>query len=122
MTKRLIVTFEAYDVVTVPFPFTDSSRKKKRPAVILSSSPHFNAKAGHSIMAMITSAKNTRWPLDVEIADLKKAGLPSESVVRMKLFTLDHRFVVEKIGSLSVMDRKSVVQSVRKALSDLEIG
>ena len=87
------MTYKMFDVVTVPFPFTDSKNSKRRPALVLSSEKTFNSTIGHSVMAMITSAKNKPWPLDVEIKNLGKAGLPAESVIRMKLFTLDHRFI-----------------------------
>lgn len=70
-------------------------------------------------MAMITSAKNKPWPLDVRIMDLKKAGLSAESVVRMKLFTLDHRFVVKKIGALSDEDKRSVSESIKDVLKGI---
>lgn len=99
------MTYKKYDVVTVPFPFTDSAMQKRRPALVLSDHTAFNAKIGHSVMAMITSEKNPAWPLDARIADLSQAGLPAPSVVRMKLFTLDHRFVVAKVGALSSADR-----------------
>ncbi|GAO34693.1 hypothetical protein SCT_0072 [Sulfuricella sp. T08] len=99
------MAYKKYDVVTVPFPFTDSAMQKRRPALVLSDHATFNAKIGHSVMAMITSEKNAPWPLDVRIADLSQAGLPAPSVVRMKLFTLDHRFVVAKVGVLSNADR-----------------
>jgi len=36
--------------------------------------------------------------LDAKISNLKAAGLPAASVVRMKLFTLDNQFVLEKPG------------------------
>lgn len=99
------MTYKKYDVVTVPFPFTDTAMQKRRPALVLSDHATFNAKIGHGVMAMITSEKNAPWPLDVRIADLSQAGLPAPSVVRMKLFTLDHRFVVAKVGELSDADR-----------------
>lgn len=112
------MTYKAFDVVAVPFPFTDSRRTKRRPALILSSSSEFNNDSGHSVMAMITSAKNAPWPLDVPITDLKKAGLSSGSTVRMKLFTLDHRFVDKALGALNPENRKSVARSISKLLAD----
>lgn len=113
------MTYKAFDVVVVPFPFTDSSQKKKRPALILSSGSNFNNEAKHSVMAMITSAKNSAWPLDVKLNDLASTGLSADSVIRMKLFTLDHRFIIRKTGSLSTQDKKSLMKSVRKVLEDI---
>lgn len=111
-----------FDVVVVPFPFTDSSRSKRRPAVILSSDEAFNRPAGHSVMAMVTSARHTPWPLDVPILDQAAAGLPAPSVVRMKLFTLDHRFIAGRAGTLSKRDRAALTFSLSRlfpALNDV---
>lgn len=116
------MTYKKYDVVTVPFPFIDSAMQKRRPALVLSDHATFNTKIGHSVMAMITSEKNAPWPLDVKIGDLKQAGLPAPSVARMKLFTLDHRFVVARIGALSDADRMGVEASLHSLLGDSSLS
>ncbi len=111
------MTFEAFDVVVVPFPFTDRTTTKRRPALVLSDAKAFNNQVGQSVLAMITSARNSDWPLDVEIENLDSAGLPSASVVRMKLFTLDDQVVIRKAGALAENDRTSVVATLRRLLS-----
>lgn len=108
------MTYERFAVVRVPFPFADRLATKNRPALVLSV-PAFNVPAGHSALAMITSAANPPWPLDCPIADLRAAGLPAPSVVRFKLFTLDHRLVRGALGRLSSAD----AESVRTALQTL---
>lgn len=110
------MSFDRFDVVVVPFPFTDSAAAKRRPALVLSQGKTFNTPAGHSVMAMVTSAKNSDWPLDVDITDLAGAGLPAPSIVRMKLFTLDHRFVLRRAGKLAPTDRKAVAAALKKLL------
>jgi len=114
--RKLIVTYEAFDVVVVPFPFTDRSTTKRRPALVLSDAQTFNKQVGQSVLAMVTSSRHSDWPLDVEIEDLKSAGLPSASVVRMKLFTLDDQLVIRKAGALVENDRRSVVDSLLQLL------
>jgi len=110
------MTYKAFDVVVVPFPFTDRSTTKRRPALVLSDAQTFNKQVGQSVLAMVTSSRHSDWPLDVEIEDLKSAGLPSASVVRMKLFTLDDQLVIRKAGALVENDRRSVTDSLLQLL------
>ena len=93
-----------FDVVVVPFPFTDRQSSKRRPALVLSAGA-FNKSTRHSVLAMITSAEQSAWLGDVRIGDLDAAGLPSECLVRLKLFTLDQRLVLKRVGELAPADR-----------------
>ncbi len=102
------MTFDRYAVVRVPFPFTDRTATKNRPALVLSVAEAFNTPAGHSVMAMITSEGNAPWPLDCLLTDLASAGLPAPSLVRFKLFTLDHRLVRGELGRLGAADAEQV--------------
>lgn len=104
-----------YDVVVVPFPFTDRRASKRRPALALSSEG-FSAGSGHTVLAMITSAKNPSWPMDLTI-DAASAGLRAPSKVRMKLFTLDNRLIVDKTGSLSTIDQSAMAVVLQKLLA-----
>jgi mRNA interferase MazF len=110
------VTYEAFDVVTVPFPFTDRTASKRRPALVLSRRAGFGDLAGHSVMAMITSAAGQPWPLDVPLRDRVSTGLGVDCVVRMKLFTLDHALVIRKIGQLARSDQARVRAALRLLL------
>jgi mRNA interferase MazF len=114
---RLTVTFDAFDVVVVPFPFTDRQTTRRRPAVVISDAHCFNNRVGQSVLAMITSAQHSAWPLDVDIGDLDAAGLPASSVVRMKLFTLDDQLVLRKAGELGEDDRNRLSGALRQLLS-----
>ncbi|MCM3877396.1 MAG: type II toxin-antitoxin system PemK/MazF family toxin [Thermoanaerobaculia bacterium] len=105
---------EAWDVVVVPFPFSERPGTKKRPALVLSR-PSFN-KAGHTALAMITTRAHRPWPGDVEIEKLEQAGLPLPCIVRLKLFTLDNRLLMSRLGSLSPVDRKGVASALRSTL------
>lgn len=65
--RKLTVTYDRFMVVRVPFPFTDRSAVKNRPALVLSDAEAFRATADHSVMVMITSQGNAPWPLDCTI-------------------------------------------------------
>ncbi len=103
--------YKPFDVV-VPFPFMDSARSKRRPALVLSGDEDFGNEMEHSVLTMITSQKNVPRPLDSAIKNKKSSGLSAPSVVRMKLFTLNNRFILRKISQLSKSDQKQVKQSL----------
>ncbi len=79
------VRVKPFDIVVVPFPFTDRNSSKRRPALVLSS-VGFNQASGHSVLAMIASADQSSWGGDLPIQSLKPTGLPQPCLVRMKLF------------------------------------
>ena len=110
------MTCKAYEVVVVPFRFTDRRAQKRRPALALSSQA-FSSQSGHTVLAMITSAANPPWPMDVAI-DAARAGLSAPSKVRMKIFTLDNRLIMRRAGRLAEADRRAVSAVVRKLLAE----
>jgi mRNA interferase MazF len=65
---------------------------------------------------MITSASNSPWPLDVPI-DFAVAGLHAACKVRLKLFTLDNRLILRRIGILHDSDRRSVERALKDLLA-----
>ncbi len=110
------MSFDRHTVVRVPFPFSDRTATKNRPALVLSDAAAFNAPAGHSVMAMITSDENPPWPLDCTLTDIVAAGLPAPSKVRFKLFTLDHRLVRGELGKLAPADADRVAVALAQLL------
>ena len=109
------MTFEALDVVVVPFPFADRRASKRRPALIVSSA-NFNQAHEQSILAMITSARSD-WPRDVEIRGWREAGLNLPCKVRFKLFTLDRTLLTRKLGTLSKQDGEAVKKALGRILA-----
>ena len=65
---------------------------------------------------MITSAKNASWPLDREF-NYQAAGLRKASKVRFKLFTLDNRLILRRIGVLHAKDRDSIEDALKELLA-----
>jgi mRNA interferase MazF len=109
------MTYNQFDVVKIPFPFTDKNADKKRPAVIISN-PDYRLNNSHYILIMITSAKQSHWVDDINIENLENAGLPVPSKIRFKLFSLDERLVIGKLGRLSREDTTKVSNILSKYL------
>jgi mRNA interferase MazF len=101
-----------WDVVRVPFPFTDRSAAKRRPALVLSNEA-FNAASGHTVMAMITKRDSRAWPQDYDVRQWAEAGLKLPSWIRMKIFTLENTLIIDRLGVLQAPD----IAGFRKAAS-----
>ena len=56
-----------FDIVVVPFPYSDQLAEKRRPALVVSSNA-FNKKHGLLWVIMITSAANPARPDDIAVA------------------------------------------------------
>jgi len=102
-------------VVRVPFPFTDRAVQRRRPAVVLSD-PEFQRGSAHLLLAMITTARRSCWPLDWPIRDVAAAGLNQACCVRFKLFSLDERLVLGQLGGLESVDRMGVRANLQRLI------
>jgi len=105
----------AFDVIIVPFPYSDRLAEKRRPALVISS-PALRP-LGLLWVAMITSAENQSWSCDVRIEDLKRAGLPAASVVRTaKIACVEPARVLGPAGRLDRTTARKVAARLRQFL------
>lgn len=100
------------DVVLVPFPFTDLTQQKARPAIVLSSR-EFNQQSPDVILAAVSSQVPDS-PSDLELVlrygdpGFAKTGLRVSSVVKTaKRITLQQALVYRTLGRLH---KKTLVQ------------
>jgi mRNA interferase MazF len=110
-------TFEAGDIVKVPFPYTDKSTRQRRPALVMAAGG-LQSEHGLLWVLMITSAENRGWPGDVSVSALGKTGLPAPSVVRTaKIATIEARDA-ELLGKLGRTNFGEVRRRVTATLTD----
>ena len=104
------------DIVLVPFPFTDQSGAKKRPAVIVSSNGYNTNRRDLIIMAITSQVRTPLGFGEAIVADWQSAGLIKLSVLKPVFATIEQSLVVRTLGTLSVADtlvvREAVAQSV----------
>jgi mRNA interferase MazF len=89
------------DVILVPFPFTDQSASKKRPAVVISSAAYHRARIDLIVMPITSQIRLTTAFGDVLVQDWKAAGLIKPGVVKPVITTIERSLVLRKLGRLS---------------------
>jgi len=102
------MTFNQWDIILVPFPFTNLEGMKKRPALIISPN-NYNYEGMDIIIAFLTSnIKQEDRVGDYHLKKWKSAGLPKPTKFKLKLATILKSKVVKAIGSIELTDQKNI--------------
>jgi len=111
------MAFRRGDVVLIPFPYTDLSASKTRPAVIVSSD-FYHAARSELLLAYVSSQLSQVNPaIDHALTDWSTAGLLKPSFVRPKIAAIEPALVVHHVGALSERDLLEVDRRLRWAMS-----
>ena len=86
------------DIVVVPFPFSDLSNAKRRPALVVAT-----MSGNDVVLCQVTSQSlNDEWAIPFENSDIEGGSLNKLSNVRPnRLFTCDSGIILYKVGRLS---------------------
>jgi len=103
------------DVVVIPFPFSDLSGSKRRPALVVA-----DLHGDDVILCQITStARDDDYAIPLGTADFASGILPTKSVVRPnKIFTADQHLVLYLSGRLKPEKMKEVTAKIVQILSE----
>lgn len=105
------------DIVLVPFPFTDLSSSKQRPALIVSPDA-LHATRDDVVLVAITSQAPAS-PADDEVVigshDMRSSGLLKPSIVKTgKMFTIHQMLIRKKIGAMLEIVMRRVLETLRR--------
>lgn len=92
------------DIILVPFPFTDQSSSKKRPAVIISSARYNNERPDFIIMAIISQIRLQSQFGDAVVTDWEAAGLLKPSAIKPVVASIEQSLMINKLGRLELAD------------------
>ena len=111
------------DVVLVPFPFTDLSGRKVRPAVVV------NIVGEDVLLAFISSVVAPSAPASTDFVltsshpDFPKTGLKTAATMKMaKLICLHRSLVLRKLGRLSPALRREIDIRLSRAVGLSTLG
>lgn len=100
-------------VVLVPFPFTDLSGRKRRPALVVSP-PGFHEE--DLILCAITSRLrdgSSEWEASLGAEDMVEEKLPKKSIVRAgKLFTMHRKLIAGRFGTVKEQKLQEVLEKL----------
>ncbi len=105
------------DVVLVPFPFTDQTASKRRPAVIVSADAYQQRRRDVIGIAVPSQVLRPAGALgEMLIGDWKGAGLPKASLIKPVLATIEQQLILRKLGALQEDDLQALRTALRQIL------
>ena len=97
------------DIVVIPFPFSDLTNNKKRPALVIADLP-----GDDIILCQITSQQSKdSYAIAIKPTDYTSGSLPVPSNVRpTRIFTADKNIIIRKAGTIGPALNKKVVDTL----------
>ena len=111
-----MMTYKFGDVILVPFPFTDGSSSKKRPAIVISSDS-YNQSKPDLILIAVTSQVNTDLQFgETLVTDWSAAGLLKPSIIKPVIATVEKNLVIRKLGELKSPDLEALENTLQQII------
>ena len=103
------------DVVVVPFPFSDLSANKRRPAFVLAKGEY-----GDFILCQITSkSKKGIKSIELKEEDFREGKLKITShIMPRKIFTADSGLILYKVGNVKKEKIKEIEEIICKIIKE----
>jgi len=100
-------------VIVIPFPFSDLSATKKRPALVLA-----NLQGNDVILCQITSIpSNEIFSISLRTTDFKTGSLPVDSYIRpTRIFTADKNIILKSAGIVSNEILNETIENIIRIL------
>lgn len=109
-----MTTYNVLDIVLIPFPFTDLTTGKKRPALILSRVAQKSAKHLFACCMITSQIEGEKIAGDYILKDWQKAGLLHPSKIRAaKIVTIEDALILKKISVLPHADQAGMKKAFR---------
>ncbi len=112
----IMTDFKFGDIVLVPFPFTDQSATKKRPAVVISSEAYHQQRPDLIIMAVTSQVKSTQTVGETFVQDWQGAGLLKPSAIKPVITTIERGLVISQLGQLKENDQAALIGAIDQIL------
>jgi mRNA interferase MazF len=106
------------DVVLVPFPFTDQTTEKKRPAVVISSDAYHRDRPDIILMAITSRLPASAGSGEVLVEAWRDAGLLRPSVIKPVIATIERGLVLRRLGQVGQQDRRALTVSLGEVLGE----
>lgn len=108
--------YKQKDIILIPFPYTDLTANKLRPAVIISN--HSNQSKDDVICCLITS-KKPDYGINIQNNNLEQGKLPFTSWIKPnRIFTVHKKIIQKKVSQINSTLHKEMLNEITSFLKE----
>lgn len=111
-----MTSYKFGDVLLVPFPFTDLSGSKQRPAVVINSTRYSRERPDLMLMPITSQNPGATRFGDFPVSDIQAAGLIVPGVIKPLIFTIEAKLVRKHLGALTEDDQRTLRQTIAQLI------
>lgn len=110
------ISFEQGEILLVAFPFSDLTKSKQRPVLVLSKS-HNDSSSDFVCCGITSNLDNKEHSVILDRNDMQWGSIPKISRKFNKIFTLEKSLVIKRLGKINTKKLKHVQKELTELLT-----
>ncbi|MFQ5497575.1 MAG: type II toxin-antitoxin system PemK/MazF family toxin [Nitrosopumilus sp.] len=112
------IQFERGEIILVPFPFTDISKSKLRPVLIISHTSYNKTSSDFICCGITSNLNNKNNSVLLSNVDMKDGTIQKKSRIKFaNVFTLQKDLAIKRIGQINSKKLNIVISSITNLIS-----
>ncbi|MEP6467345.1 MAG: type II toxin-antitoxin system PemK/MazF family toxin [Parafilimonas sp.] len=112
--------YKQREIVLVPFPYSDLSASKRRPALVISNNNYNNRFAGIIVCVITSNLFKDNFSISLSNDDLESGMLPETSIIKChKLFTIEQLKIIKRFSKINEQKFNEVVSMLQSLFQNL---
>lgn len=108
---------EQRDLILVPFPFSDQSGRKVRPAIVISNNLFNNNSEDILVVGVTSNISKDQYTLALNNIELEEGKLITNCCIKIEnILKLDKELVIKKIGKIKKEKFKAILDIIFKII------
>jgi len=108
---------EQRDLILVPFPFSDQSGRKVRPAIVISNNSFNNNSEDILVVGVTSNISKDQYTLSLNNEGLEEGKLITNCCIKVEnILKLDKELIIKKIGKIKKEKFTSILDIILKII------